>query len=229
VDACEPTTDVRLFGPDAAQVRGALAEAVPDLRVQVAEESDGSVVVRVPSSVGTVPALLAGRWPDAVVSTQGESLAAVVVGLLEAADLRLAAAESLTGGLLAHAVSEVPGAGTRFLGGIVAYTHDAKQTVLDVPEGPVVSEQAARAMVRGCGRLFGVPAAVAVTGVAGPAEQDGRPVGTVFAASALGEDVRCLHARVPGDRAGVQERAVGTALDLLRRHLLDAARASLGS
>jgi nicotinamide-nucleotide amidase len=122
----------------------------------------------------------------------------------------------------------VPGAGSRFLGGVVAYTHEAKQSVLDVPEGPVVSEQAARAMARGGARLFAVPAALAVTGVAGPAEQDGRPVGTVFAASALHDDVRCVHARVPGDRTEVQRRAVGVALDLLRRQLLDAARASLG-
>jgi PncC family amidohydrolase len=196
----------------------------------VAEEPDGEIVVRVAAAAADeVRGLLAGRWPDAVVSTQGESLAAVVVALLEAADLRLAAAESLTGGLLAHAVSEVPGAGSRFPGGVVAYTHDAKQAVLGVPEGAVVSEQAARAMVRGCGALFGVPAVVAVTGVAGPAEQDGRPVGTVFAASGLDGDVRCVHARLSGDRAEVQQRAVGVALDLLRRHLLDAARASLGA
>jgi nicotinamide-nucleotide amidase len=112
---------------------------------------------------------------------------------------------------------------------VVAYTEDAKQAVLGVPEGPVVSEQAARAMVRGCGDLFGVSAAVAVTGVAGPAEQDGRPVGTVFVATRLEGDVRCVHARLPGDRREVQRRAVGMALDLLRRHLLDAARASLGA
>jgi PncC family amidohydrolase len=233
----EPPAELRLYGPEPREVRRVLAEAGPAVNARVGEDPDGVVVVRVAPGPGgdaadertAVHARLAGRWPDAIVSTQGESLAAVVVALLEAADLRLAAAESLTGGLVAHAVSEVPGAGSRFPGGVVAYTPDAKRTVLDVPAGPVVSEQAARAMARGSARLFGVGAAVAVTGVAGPAEQDGRPVGTVFAASALDGDVRCVHARVPGDRPEVQQRAVGVALDLLRRHLLDAARASLGA
>jgi PncC family amidohydrolase len=226
----EPATELRIFGPEPAEVRR-VAEDAAGAPVRIDEEPDGVVVVRLPAPgdgrVG-VPAAVAGRWPDAVVSTQGESLAGVVVGLLEAADLRLAVAESLTGGLLAHVVSDVPGAGARFAGGVVAYTHDAKHALLDVPEGPVVSEQAARAMAQGCGRVFTVPAAVALTGVAGPAEQDGRPVGTVFAASALDGDVRAVHARLPGDRRAVQHRAVGVALDLLRRHLLDAARAAPG-
>ena len=70
------------------------------------------------------------------------------------AGVRIAVAESLTGGNLATELSKAPNAGTWFRGGVVAYHKDVKYDLLDVPEGPVVSETAARAMVASTARLF---------------------------------------------------------------------------
>ena len=85
----------------------------------------------------------------------------------------LAVAESLTGGLLASTFARAPGASEWFRGGIVAYCSQVKYDVLDVPNGPVVSEAAATAMARGAARLLKGNIALAVTGVGGPDRQDG--------------------------------------------------------
>jgi nicotinamide-nucleotide amidase len=94
----------------------------------------------------------------------------------------VAVAESLTGGELSATLAAAPGASTWFRGGVVAYASDVKHRVLGVPPGPVVSEPAAAAMAEGVCRLLEADVAVAVTGVAGPSEQDGQPPGTVWMA-----------------------------------------------
>jgi nicotinamide-nucleotide amidase len=101
-----------------------------------------------------------------------------------AANSMVAVAESLTGGELAARFASAPGAGDWFRGGIVAYASDVKYDLLDVPVGPVVSEAAAAAMAAGACRLLGADVSVAVTGVAGPDDQDGEPPGTVWLALA---------------------------------------------
>jgi nicotinamide-nucleotide amidase len=108
----------------------------------------------------------------------GERLAEVV----GRAGLRLGVAESLTGGQLSARLARAPGASDWFLGGVVAYSRDVKHEVLGVPQGPVVSEGAARAMAEGAVRVLGADVAVAVTGAAGPDGQDGQPPGTVWMA-----------------------------------------------
>jgi nicotinamide-nucleotide amidase len=102
--------------------------------------------------------------------------------LLDDADVRVAVAESLTGGELSARFASTSGAGDWFRGGIVAYAGGVKQDLLDVPPGPVVSEPAAVAMAAGACRLLGSHIAIAVTGVGGPDEQDGQPPGTVWMA-----------------------------------------------
>jgi len=106
----------------------------------------------------------------------------------------LAVAESLTGGQVAAAFAAAPGSSEWFDGAAVTYTRDAKHTVLKVPEGPVVSEAAARAMATGVAALFGADHALALTGAGGPEPQDGQPPGTVWIAVAgpLGEEPRRL-------------------------------------
>ena len=93
----------------------------------------------------------------------------------------LAVAESLTGGLLASTFAQASGSSEWFRGGIVAYSSAVKYDLLDVPDGPVVSEAAAVAMARGASVLL--QADVAVTGAGGPDPQDGQPPGTVWAAT----------------------------------------------
>ena len=94
--------------------------------------------------------------------------------------------------------------------------------MLGVPEGPVVSETAAKAMAVGARRVLGADVGLAVTGVAGPAEQDGQPPGTVFLGLAMpGDDEGEAHlVKLPGDRERVRQFSAISLLDLLRKRLL---------
>jgi nicotinamide-nucleotide amidase len=104
----------------------------------------------------------------------------------------LALAESLTGGLLAATFARASGASEWFCGGVVAYASTVKHSLLGVPAGPVVSEQAAAAMAAGAGRVLQAAVGLAVTGVGGPGPQEGKAPGTVWVATwprRLGEAV----------------------------------------
>ena len=105
-------------------------------------------------------------------------------------------------------------------GSIVSYASDVKFDLLDVPEGPVVSEDAARAMAVGARRVLDCDVSLALTGVAGPTEQDGMPVGTLCVAVAIGDAVETRTLRMPGQREQMRQMSVISALDLLRRSLL---------
>ncbi|MFM8944686.1 MAG: competence/damage-inducible protein A [Actinomycetota bacterium] len=164
------------------------------------------------------------RLGDAVFSARGEDLEEAVVRLLVERSMTLAAAESLTGGLLGSRITAVPGASGVFLGSAVTYATPAKASVLHVDPAiiaahGVVSGDCAAAMAAGARRLFGADVAVALTGVAGPDAQEGVPPGTVW----LGLDAdgvshrRML--RTPGERDAVRRWATQHALDLVRRHL----------
>ncbi len=163
---------------------------------------------------------------DAVYTRDGDSLAAVVIRAARDAGLRIACAESCTGGLLAAALIAVPGASDVFLGSAVTYANSAKEMVLDVPPDTLlrygaVSEQTARAMAFGALDKFGADFAVAVTGIAGPGGgTPEKPVGLVFFAIAGGDEASTTHRTFPsGGRTAVRERAVAFALDLLRRRI----------
>jgi nicotinamide-nucleotide amidase len=173
-----------------------------------------------------------------VFGTDDDTMESVVLDLLRERGLTLAVAESLTGGMVGSRLCDVPGASDVFLGGLVAYGAGVKRDLLGVTAESVVSEQAAREMAAGARRLLGADVAVAATGVAGPAEQDGRPVGTVCLAVAIGPaalggevgggtgsgevEVDSLEVRLPGGRRQVREFTVISLLGLLRRRLLQA-------
>ena len=164
---------------------------------------------------------------DLVFGVDDETMEASVGHLLRAADLTLAVAESLTGGLVGSRLTNVVGSSEWFRGGVISYASEVKFDLLDVPEGPVVSEDAAIAMAVGIRKLLGADVGLAFTGVAGPAEQDGQPAGTVFVGlsmpGALDAGAATL-IKLPGDRERVRQFAVISGLDLLRKRLL-----SLGS
>ena len=94
-----------------------------------------------------------------------------------------------------------------------------KFDLLDVPEGPVVTEAAAMAMADGVRRLLGADVGLSTTGVAGPAEQEGQPPGTVWLGMAVGDDVDAVRLRLPGDRDRVRQLSVISLLDRLRHRL----------
>jgi nicotinamide-nucleotide amidase len=151
-----------------------------------------------------------------------QTMESVVVDLLQDRGLTLALAESVSGGLAATRLSAVPGTREVFRGAVVAYASEVKFELLGVPRGPVVCEVAARAMAEGARRLLGADVGLATTGVAGPKEQDGQPVGTVFLGLALGEQVEAREVRLPGDPDRIRQYSVISALDYLRRRLLEA-------
>lgn len=132
----------------------------------------------------------------------------------------LAAAESLTGGLLLAHLTSVPGSSSVVRGGVVAYSSEAKVTLLGVdPQliarvGPVHPDVAAQ-MAVGCRRILGTTLAVSTTGEAGPDPATSAPVGTFFVAVADSEGVRVLRGDAPGSREQVREAAVDQALALL--------------
>ena len=157
---------------------------------------------------------------DLVFGVDDESMEHAVGKRLLAAGLTLAVAESLTGGLVASRLVNVPGSGDWFKGGVVAYDSEVKFSVLGVPRGPVVTAEAARAMAEGVRRLTGADVGLATTGVAGPDTQEGQPVGTVFLGLALpGEEAEATEAHLPGDRDRVRQFSTISLLDQLRRRL----------
>ncbi|MBW3575190.1 MAG: competence/damage-inducible protein A [Actinobacteria bacterium] len=158
---------------------------------------------------------------DRVVGVDHETMEAVVGRLLGDAGLTVGLAESMTGGLIASRCSEVPGSSAWFRGAVVSYASEVKFGLLDVPEGPVVSEPSAAAMATGARSVLGADVGLSVTGVAGPETQDEMPVGTVFVGIALDGEVAIEHLRFGGDRTSIRRMAGSAALDLLRRRLLD--------
>jgi nicotinamide-nucleotide amidase len=157
---------------------------------------------------------------DIVFGADDESMEDAVAALLKAHGLTLGVAESLTGGLVGSRLTKAERATDFFRGSVVAYQSEVKFDLLGVPEGPVVSQPAACAMAEGAAKVLGADVGIGVTGVAGPAEQEGQPVGTVFMAVTLDGDTQCVNVRLPGARDQVRQFACISLLDFLRRRLL---------
>ena len=155
-----------------------------------------------------------------VFAVDDETMESVTIALLRDRGMTLAIAESVTGGLVSGRLTAVPGASDVLRGALVSYASEVKFDLLDVPEGPVVSEAAAAAMASGVRRLLGADVGLALTGVAGPTEQDGMPVGTLCVGIDDGRDVVSRTFRLPGQREQMRQMSVITALDYLRRHLV---------
>ncbi len=161
---------------------------------------------------------------DIVFGVDDESMEVAVAAQLRARGLTLGVAESLTGGLIASRLVNVPGASSWFRGGVVAYHEQVKFDLLGVPVGPVVSEAAAAAMAEGVCRATGSDVGLGITGVAGPDEQEGVAPGSMFVGLALpGGATVTREVRVPGDRERVRQYGAIGALDLLRRALIELA------
>ncbi|NBR65958.1 MAG: competence/damage-inducible protein A [Actinobacteria bacterium] len=158
---------------------------------------------------------------DIVFGTDDDTMESVVLALLEQRGWTFGVAESVTGGLVGGRLTNVAGSSRVFRGGVISYASDVKFGVLGVTPGPVVSENAAAEMAAGARRVLGCDVALALTGVAGPDEQDGRPAGTLCVAAAFpdGSTVTTT-AMLPGVRDQMRQMSVITALDFLRKQLL---------
>ena len=156
----------------------------------------------------------------AVVGVDDQSMEHVVGSLLEERGLSLGLAESMTGGLVASRLAGVAGASAWLRGSVVAYASEVKAGVLGVGHRPVVSDEAARGMAVAARRVLGAGVGLSVTGVAGPDEQDGMPVGTTFVGLSLEDGTEVARLRLSGTRERIRQHATLSALDLLRRRLL---------
>lgn len=166
-----------------------------------------------------------GAEPDAAPESDQMSLASALQAELLRRSLMLATAESLTGGRLGDVLSAAPGASDTYLGGVISYATAVKQSVLGVSEATVeqhgvVSAECAEEMALGVRRLTGADYAVSTTGVAGPATQEGKPIGLVFLGVAGPDGVHSERLNFEGDRAQIREQVVKAAIDLVLETVL---------
>lgn len=178
--------------------------------------------------LGSAAELIRGRAGDPVYGDDDADLAALVLERARAAGVRIAVAESCTGGLLGGRLTEIPGSSDVFVGGVIAYDNAVKVKELGVAQALLdahgaVSEQVARAMAAGAAERFGVDVTLAITGIAGPGGgTEQKPVGTVWIACSLKGKVQARHVRFAGSRHEVRVRAAQAALHLLFRLLGEA-------
>lgn len=160
------------------------------------------------------------RLGDSVFGVDEETIEQVLLRLLSDRGSTIGTAESMTGGLVAARLTEVPGSSRVMRGGLVAYHAELKQRLLGVTDPTrVVDGGTAVEMAQGARALLSVDVAVAVTGSAGPEALE-RPPGTVFIAVATPEDARAGEIRFPGDRERVRRYATTAALHLTRLALI---------
>ena len=217
-------SDVQLVASDVLDDR-------PDIRLTVlAKLGDVRVILfgrgATVSDLREAGEAIASRLGDSVYSTDGATLPETVLALARARGATIALAESCTGGLVAGALTDVPGASDVFIGGVVSYADSFKSAALGVPEDVLarsgaVSEEVARAMAEGVGRLSGATFACAITGIAGPGGgSPEKPVGTVWFGLLTPSGTTAFKRSFAGDRDAVRERSTVTALDTLRRALV---------
>ena len=156
-----------------------------------------------------------------------ETLEQQVIAALKERGLTLSTAESCTGGLAAKRLTDVPGASSVFLGGVVSYTNGVKERVLGVPHDTLevysaVSEPTARAMAEGVRRLTCADFGLSVTGVAGPDKDDaGHDVGTVYIALSTPNETTAQLLHLSGGRSAIRAAAADEMFRMLLTHIND--------
>jgi nicotinamide-nucleotide amidase len=198
-----------------------LASGIEGLKVRVTARGndDAHVVSLLDEEATRVEGILRERLGDVIFGYDEETMESAVAALLESRSLTLAVAESVTGGMICARLVNVPGASHWLKGGVVAYDSQVKYDLLFVPEGPVVSADAAIAMAKGVAKQLGADVGLGITGVAGPTPQEDLPPGTVFVGVALGDSATAAALRLPGDRVRIRDYATISALNALRQHL----------
>ncbi|MCC6222338.1 MAG: CinA family nicotinamide mononucleotide deamidase-related protein [Thermoleophilia bacterium] len=229
---------LRFFGPGESVVASVLDDAGGEgdgvevtvcareleIHVDLYVEEEGR------TRAGELERALREQFGEYLFAEDERPVAAMVIELARAAGLRLATAESCTGGLLGAALTDVPGASAVYLGGVVAYANGVKAAQLRVPgdlleRHGAVSAQVAAAMAEGARAALGADVAAAVTGIAGPGgATPGKPVGLVHVHVATPQSGEARRLELPGDRDAVRERACAATLHLLR-HVLARSRA----
>lgn len=154
-----------------------------------------------------------------------EPLQVAVGRLLAARQLTLAVAESCTGGLIGHLITEVSGSSAYFLGGVVSYAYEAKERLLGVPhdmivQNGVVSEPVALEMALGVRRVLHADIGLSVTGIAGPGgATPSKPTGLTYIALVAADVQWCRRYVWSGDRSANKRQSAEAALELLKEYL----------
>jgi nicotinamide-nucleotide amidase len=188
--------------------------------------AEGTTAEEARARLGRVRAEVEARLGDLVIGESERRVEAVVGELLRARKLKLATAESCSGGLLAHRLTNVPGSSDYFERGFVTYSNEAKAAELGVPEALLeahgaVSEPVAAAMAEGVRRVAGTDLGIAITGIAGPAGgTEEKPVGLVYIALSSSEGTRAHRLQFFGDRERIKNWSAAIALNMLRMHVL---------
>ena len=210
--------EIKRLDGDSGVTLAFLASGMEGLKVRITAKAPTEIEVeallndeeaRVRSIIGSL-----------VFGVDEENMETVVLNELIAQGLTLATAESMTGGLIASRLTDIPGSSQAFLGSIVSYANTVKYEILNVPEGPVVSEQAVLSMAKGVCEVLGADVSVAVTGVAGPEPQEGNQPGLVWIGTSVDGVAEAAKVQFPYDRTMARQLTVITALDLLRRRLI---------
>lgn len=211
--------DIRVFGPEYHEVIQSLRDHIKQGRVyRLWYEFP---LIRVQSESRDVVQTLVDDFGHGVVSIDGRPLEAVVGDRLREKGLTLATAESCTGGLIGHMITNVPGSSDYFMFGAVVYSNEAKNKILGVKKETLdkfgaVSEQTVREMLDGVCRISGVDCAVAVSGIAGPTGgTPQKPVGTVYIGVRVRDDVSVKLFHFQRDREGNKVLSAYNALFLL--------------
>ncbi len=211
---------------DAREIAGIPIAYLPgwegtDLRLTVRGVPVAEAVTQLDRGVSVIRAR-AGRW----IYAEGDAtLTELVLGLCRTHGLRIATAESCTGGMLGAMLTAIPGSSDVFLGGAVVYADEVKTSLLGVPESLIrdqgaVSEGVARAMADGACERLGSEIGIAITGVAGPGGGTAdKPVGTVWIATRIRGATTALRRILVGDRDEIRRRACQASLELIRRAL----------
>jgi nicotinamide-nucleotide amidase len=199
-----------------------LASGIEGIKVRITAKAGDELEAR--RLVEAEEAELRAILGDIVFGVDDETMEHAVGALIHGTGRTIGLAESVTGGLAASRICDEPGSSEWFKGSIVSYASEVKWDVLGLPHGcRVVTAEAAGMMAEGARRVLGADIGLAVTGVAGPAEQEGMPVGTVFVGIALSDtDVSTHELHLPGDRDRIRQFATIGMFDLLRRRLLEA-------
>lgn len=157
---------------------------------------------------------------ELVFGVDDQTMESVVLDACRTRGWTLGVAESLTGGLVGARLANVPGASRTFRGAVASYATDVKRSLLGVTAEHVVSAECAQQMAEAAQRVLGADVGIGITGVAGPAEQDHQPVGTVWYAIAVpGRETEAVSARLPGDRERIRQFSTISVLNLLRLRL----------
>jgi len=196
-----------------------LASGIEGLKVRITAKAttQAEVDVKLADEEARVRAIIGD---EAIFGTDDDTMESVVVDLCRSQGLKLALAESLTGGLIGQRITSHPGVSDVFQGSIVSYADSVKNDVLGLDGVPAISEEGATAMAEGAVRVLGADCSVAVTGVAGPAESGGYKAGTVFMATHVDGVTEVLMVEWPFDRKRTREFTTITVLNQLRKRLL---------